>query len=549
MNGGAGSADTTVFYGQSGTVYYASGTTWGSTFGGWPVAIWSTPATDFTYVTNGAAITITYYMGTNGNVVIPDVINGYPVTSIADYTFYYNNRTLRRVTIGNNVTNIGWMAFGYCSVLTNVTAGAANPNYASAGGVLFDKAMKTVVVCPAGLAGSYAIPNTVTNIGVGAFITCSSLTNVTIPNSVTSIGEDAFTFCSSLTSAMIPSSVTSIDILPFGYCGSLTNITVAGANPNYISVGGVLFDKALTLLIQYPAGRGGSYAMPNSVLNLGDGAFAGSDGLTNVTIGNQVASISDAAFAECNGLMNITIPDSATSIGEQAFTECSSMASVTIGNGVTNIDMYAFINCTSLTNLLFGNRVTSIGYYAFGQCYSLASVTIPNSVTNIGNAVFEGCSGLTSVTIGGGITNIGTSAFAGCPNLYQAYFLGNAPSVNGGAGSADTSVFSGEAGTVYYASDTSGWHATFGGWPTAAGPYQSKPQILGSGGGLGVRNNQFQFTFSWAANTIVVVEACTDLANPAWCPVATNTLNGCSACFSDRQCTNYPGRFYRLRSP
>jgi hypothetical protein len=553
VDGGAGSLDNTVFYGETqlysggtGTAYVAPDTAgWGGTFGGWPVAIWSTPATDFTYVTNGAAITITGYIGTNGNVVIPDLINGYPVTSIAD-TACYQNRHLSRVTIGNNITNIGWMAFGYCSVLTNVTAGAANPNYASADGVLFDKAMKTVVVCPAGLAGSYAIPNTVTNIGVGAFITCSSLTNVTIPHSVTSIGEDAFTFCSSLTSAMIPSSVTSIGLVPFYSCGSLTNITVAGANTNYASVGGVLFDRALTSLIQYPAGMSGSYAMPNSVINLGVGAFAGSAGLTNVTIGNQVTSISVGAFSSCSGLISITIPDSATSIGLEALDECSSLASVTIGNGVTNIDTYAFINCTSLTNVLFGNHVISIGNLAFCQCYSLASVTIPNSVTSIGNAVFEGCSGLTSVTIGGGVTNIGTYAFAGCPNLYQAYFLGNAPSVNGGAGSADTSVFSGEAGTVYYASDTSGWHATFGGWPTAAGSYQSKPQILSSGGGLGVQNNKFQFTFSWAINTAVVVEASTNLQS--WTPVSTNTLvNGTSA-FTDSTWTNYPRRFYRVRS-
>jgi hypothetical protein len=37
VNGGAGSADTTVFNGESGTAYYLPGTTnWGSTFGGWP---------------------------------------------------------------------------------------------------------------------------------------------------------------------------------------------------------------------------------------------------------------------------------------------------------------------------------------------------------------------------------------------------------------------------------------------------------------------------------------------------------------------------------
>ena len=48
---------------------------------------------------------------------------------------------------------------------------------------------------------------------------------------------------------------------------------------------------------------------------------------------------------------------------------------------------------------------------------------------------------------------------------------------------------------------------------------------------------------------MVVVEASTDLAQPLWAPVGTNTLTDGSSYFSDPQWTNYPGRFYRLRSP
>jgi hypothetical protein len=47
----------------------------------------------------------------------------------------------------------------------------------------------------------------------------------------------------------------------------------------------------------------------------------------------------------------------------------------------------------------------------------------------------------------------------------------------------------------------------------------------------------------------VVVEPCTNLHNPVWSPVATNTLAGDSSYFSDPQSSNYPARFYRLRSP
>ena len=48
---------------------------------------------------------------------------------------------------------------------------------------------------------------------------------------------------------------------------------------------------------------------------------------------------------------------------------------------------------------------------------------------------------------------------------------------------------------------------------------------------------------------VIVVEASADLANPFWTPVGTNTLTGGSSYFSDPEWTNYPARFYRLRSP
>jgi len=46
-----------------------------------------------------------------------------------------------------------------------------------------------------------------------------------------------------------------------------------------------------------------------------------------------------------------------------------------------------------------------------------------------------------------------------------------------------------------------------------------------------------------------VVEASTNVGNPIWLPVGTNTLTGGSSYFSDSQWTNYHGRFYRLHSP
>ena len=67
-----------------------------------------------------------------------------------------------------------------------------------------------------------------------------------------------------------------------------------------------------------------------------------------------------------------------------------------------------------------------------------------------------------------------------------------------------------------------GWGAR-GDLPTSSWVLPN-PVILTSAPSFGLRTNQFGFTISWATNASVVVEASTNLANPTWSPVGTNTL-------------------------
>ena len=251
-----------------------------------------------------------------------------------------------------SVTSIGYAAFYNCSCLTSVT-----------------------------------IPNSVTSIGSDAFYGCSSLTSLTIPNSVTSIGDWAFFGCSSLGSVTIPNSVTSIGVEAFVICRSLTSIDVASNNTNYSSIGGVLFNKDQTSLIQYPDGKQGAYTIPNSVTSIGETAFAFCTSLTSIDVASNntnYSSIGGVLFnKDQTSLIRYpggkqgayTIPNSVTSIGEAAFAFCTSLTSVTIPNSVTSIGTEAFRSCTSLTSVTIGNNVTSIGVWAFYGCTSLISVT------------------------------------------------------------------------------------------------------------------------------------------------------------------------------
>jgi hypothetical protein len=217
----------------------------------------------------------------------------------------------------------------------------------------------------------------------------------------------------------------------------------------------------------------------------------------------------------------VTVPSTingypVSSIGSYAFNGRSNLTSVTIGTNLINIGMWAFTGCSKLTSLTLGNIDTTFGEYAFASCTSLTSVTIPPRLTDLGDHMFASCTNLTSV-----------------------YFEGNAPAFDSLAFLNDNKL------TVYYLPGTTGWGPTFAGRPAVLW----NPQVQTSGTTFGVRTNRFGFNITGTSNLVIVVEASTDLANPTWIPLATNTLTGGTAYFSDPQWTNYTRRYYRLRSP
>jgi len=217
---------------------------------------------------------------------------------------------------------------------------------------------------------------------------------------------------------------------------------------------------------------------------------------------------------------------------------------IIIPDSIDSISDFAFDYCRSLTRITFPNSVTNIGYCAFGNCTSLTNITIPGSVSSIGDEIFYACQSLSNATIASGVSSIAFEMFDTCTNLTSVFFGGNAPAVVGDGFYGQ--VFDDDTkATVYYLPGTTGWSNTY--WYVPAVPWN--PQVQNGGASFGVRSNQFGFNITGTTNIPIVVEACTNLANPVWTPLTNVSLTNGSFYFSDPQWTNYPGRFYGIGFP
>ena len=205
------------------------------------------------------------------------------------------------------------------------------------------------------------IPDGWTEIGDHAFQNNATTERFVIPESVTRIGVEAFRGCNSLQNIALPEGLTQIDTYAFLECYGLTDIEI-----------------------------------PDTVTSIGYGAFASCRGLKKVDIPNSVLYLGDFIFSACSNLTEATLPQYITTIPMGLFYRCDSLETITIPSTVTQIKDHAFFACTSLKGMIIPETVTYLGEYVFSHCASLKELSIPQNVEFIGSFQDIESGGMTS---------------------------------------------------------------------------------------------------------------------------------------------------------
>lgn len=356
----------------------------------------------FKYTISGESAVIMGYTGNAKEVTIPSNLNGYMVTAIGECAFegssirtismpdtvteigdwaFMNTKSLVAVTLSCNLTKIGSGAFSG-SALASVHI----PKTLTECGMFpFNDCRDLVVTMESGIAkipdslfkhagiSRIVIPNSVAEIGEGAFEGCTGLKTISLPDSLKTIGENAFEGAS-ITSVKIPNTVTAIASGAFANCTNLSSIKLPAIQPE---MGERVFANTAITALPYTAGY-----------TISEGAFCSTGTLRSLSL-TKVSKIGSYAFWDCSNLKTLKISGDVKDMGTAAFAGCKSLSKIVFGSGLTSIPPEAFKNCTSLAVVTIPANITSIDEQAFAYDSALKDVYIPVAVTSIADNAFE----------------------------------------------------------------------------------------------------------------------------------------------------------------
>ncbi|MDO5559367.1 MAG: leucine-rich repeat protein [Oscillospiraceae bacterium] len=403
-----------------------------------------------TYVTKddgGISVTGCSNLSEAQDIIIPEKIDGSPVTSVAEKAFYgcvnvckielgkniktigseafYGSEKIMSVTVPESVESIGEYAFGYttkCMIppglmtmfdqpvinngFTVYGSTSAAENYVTAC-MEDNKFYETIQMNFVPVDSEEDMTGKVQK--VTDSITCVLDENNTLTLSGTGSLEAAnkpwLAYTGKVEKIIISDAITDVPEGMFTYCKNTQDIEL----PDSIAVIGDNAFRDFTKLK--------TVKMPESMSSIGTAAFNGCLALETISLSQSITGIPAELFSGCKALKKVIIPDTVSSIGEAAFSGCESLTDINMPAGITDLRNRTFMNCSSLSQIQFPESVFSIGEECFKNCTSLKNADFPEKIRTIRKEAFMGCSELESISLPDTFSVFDRGVFAGCSKL------------------------------------------------------------------------------------------------------------------------------------
>lgn len=383
------------------------------------------PATHFEYDSTEDGIRLTAYTGEGGAVILPDTIEGKPITTLGEGLFK-DSETITALSIPESVTHIGKDLLTGCRTIKVLRTPQLGATRAPEDGFLAyffgaDTYEAMGFKVPSSL-DTVILLDTVTTIAKGAFLDCSRLRMVLLPDTVTEIQSFAFFECAQLHFLPLPQSLQTVGDYAFGGCKALISVSFP-ASTTRIGLGALMGCTALEQITLPFIGESCESKSQHLGYIFGAEAYTFNAGyvpasLKKVTL--TAGNVPDYAFYECDRLALVTLPEDCERIGVRAFYGCDVLREIICPSALRTIGDMAFAHCVVLGNVVLNDGLTSIGLQAFYDCFSLVEITLPDTLTTLPNSAFAECKCLKTITFGANMNSIGKNAFYHCYSLQAA---------------------------------------------------------------------------------------------------------------------------------
>ena len=261
----------------------------------------------FEYLKNDDSIRILSYNGGNEKVVIPDHIDGLPVTDIQSYVFNNKDCPVKSLTIPGTIKNLPSYL---CEMSDSLEEVIILPGVESLGAFSFSN-------CP--LLKKVELPEGLLDLGDGQF-SYSGIESISIPDSVKTIPYEFCSYCKELKEIKLSENITTINYSAFSDCTAIEHIDL----PEGLEmIDGMAFAYCTSLK---------EITIPDSVKDIMYSAFLCCTSLEEVKLGSNLKFIDEGAFSRTK-IKSIDIPASVINIGNGdkfPFSECKYLTDVNI---------------------------------------------------------------------------------------------------------------------------------------------------------------------------------------------------------------------------